>query len=291
MGSREPYRVAGCRHNLTNLAKALLAFDAGHGHLPQAIVPDSQDRPMHSWRTSILPQLDQQSLASAYDLSQPWDSPKNSATLSAGIELFECLSDPPSQANAPHTSYFAIVGSQTAWPKDRGLAPNEITDGREATLLLLEVAGWDVPWGKPRDLTYDEALNVLLGKSPPSSRFAASAYGPVTHRYYSKPGHFYKGHGTPRPGFHAAFADGKVRFLPVPLPEEIAKALLTANAGDHVDWEEFERLTASQLDYAKIYATIAFAIVALWPVRRVFRKRSVLAPGLKNRGLSGGMSK
>jgi type II secretory pathway pseudopilin PulG len=284
MGSRAPYRVAGCRNNLTNLAKALLAFDAGHGHLPQAIVLDAQGRTMHSWRTSILPQLDQQTLANAYDLSQPWDSPKNAMTLGMGIDILECPSDPSSPGNGPHTNYFAIVGPQTAWPEDRGLALSEITDGREATLLLLEVAGWDVPWGEPRDLTYDEALNVLLGKPQPSKRFAAVTHGPVVHHYYGSHGYFYKWHNTGVAGVHAAFADGKVRFLPVPLPEEMAKTLLTANAGDDVDWEEFERLTSPQLDYAKIYATIAFAIVALWPARRAFRKRSVLAPGSSNRG-------
>jgi hypothetical protein len=95
----------------------------------------------------------------------------------------------------------------------------------------------------------------------------------LAHHRYDNPGYFYLRPPKTSRGVHAAFADGTVRFLPVPLPDEMAKALLTANAGDEVDWDEFERLTAPQLDYAKIYATIAFAVVALWPARRAFRKR------------------
>jgi hypothetical protein len=142
--------------------------------------------------------------------------------------------------------------------------------------LLLEVAEWAVPWGEPRDLTCDEAFQILIGNPSPSSRFAGTPVlgpvHPVVHSHHGDVGYFYK-KKEPSSGVHAAFADGMVRFLPVPLLDEIAKALLTANAGDHVDWDEFERLTAPQLDYAKIYATIAFAIVALWPARRALRKR------------------
>jgi hypothetical protein len=156
------------------------------------------------------------------------------------------------------------------------LALSEITDGRSRTILLLEVAEWAVPWGEPRDLTYDEALNILVGNPTPSARFVGTPLlgpvHPVVHIHYGDIGHFYKKKESAR-GVHAAFADGTVRFLPVPLPEEMAKALLTANAGDEVDWDEFERLTAPQLDYAKIYATTAFAVVALWPARRLLRKR------------------
>lgn len=272
MASRESVRIAICRDDLSHIARALLAVAAADGRLPQAIIPDDQGQPMHSWRTSILSQIDQ-TIAGAYDRAQPWDSPKNSTALNATFSQFDCPSDPPSQGSAQRTNYFAVVGPQTAWPEDRGLALSEITDGREATLLLLEVAGWEVPWGEPRDLTCDEALSILLGKSRPSNRFAAATYGPVVHHHYGRPGYFYKWHATDRPGVHAAFADGKVRYLPIPLPEQMAKALLTANAGDQVDWEEFDRLTAPQLDYAKIYATLALAVVALWPVRRLLRRR------------------
>jgi type II secretory pathway pseudopilin PulG len=272
MAARESARRAACYRNLGLVAKALLLTAKTNGRLPQAVELDNQNRPLHSWRISVLPRVERLGIYDAYDRNEPWNSPKNSQTLNQSIELFVCPNDPPTNWNAPQTNYFAIIGSQTAWPEDRGLALNEITDGRSRTILILDVAGWNVPWGEPRDLTYDEAFNILIGDPRPSSRFAAVPYGPVIHSHHGDSGFFYKKQ-EPASGVHAAFADGTVRFLPVPLPKEMAKALLTANAGDQVDWNEFDRLTAPQLDYAKIYATIAFVIVALWPARRALRKR------------------
>ena len=276
MASRESARRAACYRNLALVAKALLLTAEASGRLPQAVELDDQNLPLVSWRISVLPRIEQQEIYDAYVPSEPWNGPKNAKLLNKSIELFVCPNDPPVNSNSSQTNYFAIVGTQTAWPEDRGLALSEITDGRSRTILLMDVAGWAVPWGEPRDLTYDEALNLLIGNPTLSPRFAGTPLqgpiDPVVHFNHGDPGFFYKKQ-EPSTGVHAAFADGTVRFLPVPLPDDMAKALLTANAGDEVDWDEFDRLTAPQLDYAKIYATIAFAIVALWPARRLLRKR------------------
>jgi hypothetical protein len=261
--ARESARVATCRNCMRQLALALYTKAlTPKGRLPQAIVRDDLGYPMHSWRASILRHIDEQSTFEQYDWSQPWNSPANRA-LGVPIEVFGCPSDPAVGLNASHTNYFAIIGSRTAWPDERGLPTTKITDGMEDTILLLEAFNLNVPWIEPRDLSFAEAVDLLTGRAPDR----------LAHRRYEEPGYFYRWRQADRRGVHAAFADGTVRFLPVPLPEEMAKALLTANAGDQVDWNEFERLTAPQLDYAKIYATIAFSIVALWPARRALRKR------------------
>jgi hypothetical protein len=274
--NRESGRRAGCQNNLRFVVQALLANATDVGKLPPAIQTQNGNRPFQSWRLSILPRIGQQRIYDAYDQTEPWNSSKNSKALNQSIELFVCPSDPPVAWKAPQTNYFAVIGPQTAWPEDRGLALSEITDDRSRTILLLEVAEWVVPWGEPQDLTFDEAFQILTGNPSPSARFAGTPLlgpvHPVVHSHHGDVGYFYKKKESSR-GVHAAFADGKVRFLPLPLPDEMAKALLTANAGDEVDWDEFDRLTAPQLDYAKIYATIAFAIVALWPARRLLRKR------------------
>ncbi|WP_428307572.1 DUF1559 domain-containing protein [Lacipirellula sp.] len=272
--AREYSRARGCRHHLQDLSQALRNHAAAAGALPQAITYDASDRPFYSWRVSVLPSLDQQALFGKFNPNEPWDGPGNHALAILSVSPFVCYSNPNSGLALGQTSYFAIVGDQTAWPLRRGLPVEEITDGLEDTILVLECHGLDVPWSKPRDLSLDEAVAVLAGLRSDQ----------LAHPPYEYPGYFYRKPSLDRLGVHAAFADGEVRFLPVPLPEDMAKALLTANAGDHVDWDEFERLTSPQLDYAKIYATIAFAIVALWPARRAFRKRSVLAPDSSSRG-------
>lgn len=270
--SRESGRIFGCQDNLTTISQALLTKAEDEGRLPRVVELGGSREQFRSWRLSVLPGIGEQKMIDAYDRNEPWDSPKNLAAMNKSVAKFECLSDSPAVPGSPYTNYFAIIGPETAWPAERGLPLSEITDGRSRTILLLDVAGWDVPLSEPRDLTYDEAFNILVGNPRPSNRFATISYGPVAHHHPGSFGRFYK-RGEALPGINAAFADGTVRFLPVPLPDDMAKALLTANAGDEVDWDEFERLTAPQLDYAEIYATIAFAIVALWPARRLLRKR------------------
>jgi hypothetical protein len=258
---REYARQAHCKNCLYQVVRSLQSEVLANGRLPQAIIRDPQGRALHSWRVSLLPHIDENAIHQAYDWSQSWNGAMNRKGLSKPIGILECPSDTSANPSTPRTNYFAIVGPTTAWPEDRGRAFSEITDGLDETILLLEAVGLNIAWGEPRDLTFDEALVLLSEPSP----------GRTVHHGHQNPGFsFYR---DKIPGVHTAFADGTVRFLPVPLPEEMAKALLTANAGDHVDWDEFERLTAPQLDYAKIYATIAFAIVALWPARRALRQR------------------
>jgi prepilin-type processing-associated H-X9-DG protein len=253
-------RITTCAQNLRQFAFCLLDYAPRKGELPQAVSNGPNGRPFHSWRTSILPTLDYAQIVEGYNWEEPWNSPHNSQVLSAQVDVFQCSSDHPQfgERRPATTSYFAVVGPQTAWPPDRGLPLSEITDGRDQTIMLLEAAGLNVPWGEPRDLTYDEAVEMLT--APSDDR--------VVHTG----------------GVNAAFADGAVRFLPVPMNRKMAEALLTVRGGDSIDWDTFERDARPEPRPVNYYPLIAFAIVALWPARRAFRKRSVLAPGSSNRG-------
>jgi hypothetical protein len=257
-------RNTDCIGHLQGLAKAL-TLEAEVKGLPQAIIRNPKGQPFRSWRVSILPRVELRSSYERYKVDEPWNSPKNQRVFARAPDLFVCANDPPVSYDDLHTNYFAVVGDQAVWPEGRGRRLEELTDGLDQTILVLEAYHLNAQIGEPRDLTFDEAL--LLLTSPPRD----DDY--CFHRQYASPRYFYRDSRTLPPGVYAAFADGAVRFLPVPLPEEMARAMLTANAGDEVDWDEFERLTAPQLDYEKIYATIAFAAVALWPARRLLRRR------------------
>jgi len=60
-----------CESNLVKIGLALRAYEAAHGTLPPAYIPDASGKPMHSWRVLILPYLDEQGLYSRYDLTSP----------------------------------------------------------------------------------------------------------------------------------------------------------------------------------------------------------------------------
>ncbi|WP_428308911.1 DUF1559 domain-containing protein [Lacipirellula sp.] len=243
-----------CASNLNQFAKSLFIYEMQKRQLPQAAIKGPNGRPFHSWRISILPMIEQSQIFEAYDWEEPWDSPHNSQLLSAPIEIFQC----PGRRSLfeerlpAATSYFAVVGPQTAWPPDRGLSLSEITDRPDQTIVLLEAAGLNVPWGEPRDLTYDEAIEMLT--SPSDDR--------VVHTG----------------GVNAAFADGAVRFLPVPMNRKMAEALLTARGDEPIDWDTFERDARSEPRPVNYYPLIAFAIVALWPARRLFQRRVSTTP-------------
>src|SRR5262249_32690557 len=75
-------RRAQCTNNLKQIALALHNYVQDHKALPPAYTMDTNGRPLHSWRTLILPYLEQRSLYEKIDLSKPWNDPVN-ATASA----------------------------------------------------------------------------------------------------------------------------------------------------------------------------------------------------------------
>ena len=53
-------RRAHCANNLKQIALASLGYEQAHNALPPAYTMDASGRPLHSWRTLILPFLEQE---------------------------------------------------------------------------------------------------------------------------------------------------------------------------------------------------------------------------------------
>ncbi|MEO8497518.1 MAG: DUF1559 domain-containing protein, partial [Planctomycetota bacterium] len=66
-----------CQSNLIQIGMALRAYEAAHGTLPPAYIPDASGKPMHSWRVLILPYLNEDGLYRRYNFDEPWDGPNN----------------------------------------------------------------------------------------------------------------------------------------------------------------------------------------------------------------------
>src|SRR5262245_49759347 len=75
--ARPAARRAQCTNNLKQIALALHDYEQEHGALPPAYTVDAAGRPLHSWRTLILPYLEQEKLYQSIDLSKPWNDPAN----------------------------------------------------------------------------------------------------------------------------------------------------------------------------------------------------------------------
>ena len=163
---------------------------------------------MHSWRTLILPYLEQEPLYQTIDLSKPWNDPANAKALETALPVFRC---PEAVGPQNTTTYLAIVAPNGCLiPKEpRRLA--EITDAHESTLMVIEAGEENaVPWMAPVDA--DESLVMSLG--------------PTTKLHHAG-------------GMNACFVDGSVRFLKANTPAKVRRALMSISGNDDEVAEEW----------------------------------------------------
>ena len=181
--SREAARRSQCTNNLKQIALALRDYEDRYGALPPAYTVDAKGRRLHSWRTLILPFLEQKALYETIDLSKAWDDPVNAKARETVVSGFHCPSEQDGPGNV--TTYLAVVGEDACFWGREPRKLGEITDGLSDTMMVIE-AGEEsaVPWMKPVDA--DEALVVGLGAE---SRLSHAG------------------------GVNACFVDGSVRFL------------------------------------------------------------------------------
>lgn len=193
-----------CRNNLKHIALALHNYHDTYGSFPPAMTVDADGRPLHSWRTLILPFLDESALYKSINLSKPWDDPVNADALAKAPAVFRC---PQYDGRSELTTYVALVGPYAAFESHEGRALKEITDGTSNTVLVIEVStDAAVPWMSPEDGGTDFLARF-------NDQMALSHEG----------------------GVNAVIADGSVRFLAVDLATESRTALMTINGGETVD--------------------------------------------------------
>ena len=176
-GSREAGRRMSCWNNLKQIAIALHNYQDTYGCFPPAYTVDANGKPLHSWRTLILPFAEQKPLYDKIDLTKPWNDPANQEAYETSLSLYQC---PSISLPKCHTNYLAVAASGGCFhgPEPRKLA--EITDDPDATLLVIEVpAERAVHWMSPNDA--DEGLIMIAaaaGKSPhPAGAQAATVSG------------------------------------------------------------------------------------------------------------------
>ena len=97
---RETARRNTCQNNLRQLALAIQAHESSHKAIPSLYFGTFLKQPrnafdefhFHSWRTAILPQLEQNSLYQRINLNLPATDALNQANLNTAIAVFECPS-------------------------------------------------------------------------------------------------------------------------------------------------------------------------------------------------------
>lgn len=197
---RPAARRSQCKNNLKQIAIALHNYHDRYHALPPAYTVDADGKPLHSWRTLILPYMDQQVLYDKIDLTKPWDDPENAEALKNHVYgIYFC----PSSTNPPdrvmHTTYLAVVTPESCIQPSKSRKLSEITDKHSETLMVIEVdSEHSVPWMAPLDA--DTASFLAIG---PKSKLVHTG------------------------GFHAACVDGTIRFLNAEVPAMMRRALIS----------------------------------------------------------------
>lgn len=182
--ARNDAYAAICVSNLAKISHALRVYHDVHGRFPPAYVADTHGRPMHSWRTLILPYLDSldidaERIHRQYNFSEPWDSPKN-RRLATPVERSRFACPLGDEDGTTRTSYVAIVDDATLWP---GADTTTLTGPIESwpdTILVVEVQGLGIEWMEPRDITLEELIDRLNRKTLPNAECGAGVVRFVT---------------------------------------------------------------------------------------------------------------
>jgi hypothetical protein len=194
--------------NLKQLALALHNYHDAMGHFPPPTIYDQKGKPLYSWRVAILPFIEEDNLYKDIDSTrEPWDSDKNKKQMKRIPKLFAPVTGKAKEEGLTH--YQLVVGPGAMFEDKKKIRMTDITDGTRNTIMIVE-AEEAVPWMKPADLTYDPKKEL-------------PKFG-----------------GLFKDGFHAAFADGFVRFIPKDVNKDKLRAAITRAGGELLDPDELK---------------------------------------------------
>ena len=203
--AREAARTAQSSNNMKMITLAMHNYHTVHGTFPPAYLPDESGQPMTSWRTLLLPFMEQVNLYDMVDTTRPWDDPVNSTVRETSIMLYHSPRDP--DPNSIYTNYVAITGEGTAMPGSSATDMGDIRDGMSNTILLIEIVNSDIEWSEPRDLDINNLSRVDEGADP-------SAVNVIPRRAV------------------VGFCDGSVRNLPAEVSGEVLRKYLLRDDGE-----------------------------------------------------------
>jgi prepilin-type N-terminal cleavage/methylation domain-containing protein/prepilin-type processing-associated H-X9-DG protein len=175
--AREAARRAQCQSNQRQVGLAVLNFESAHRVFPASgwtqRGPGNPYGTYMSWRTVILPHLEQSNVRTLYDIQQHWWQGTNLAVASIPISIFLCPSTPTQEpvlqaiAKPPRPPLtFSLPLARTDYEAIQGIQPNSIDpirydannrfsvmhrnssnrhssilDGTSQTMMVVEAAG------------------------------------------------------------------------------------------------------------------------------------------------------
>lgn len=162
-------------NNVKNITLALHNYESRYHALPPAFTVDADGKPLHSWRTMILPYLDEKALYETIDLSKPWDDPVNAVARQATIMVYR---SPVADLQPQHTTYLAIVTPDSCLRSREPRLFSDLIDPLSDTVMVMEVnATQSVEWMSPQDA--DESMVLAFGVGTQSAHKGGTPVGMV----------------------------------------------------------------------------------------------------------------
>ena len=208
--------MKSCVNNLQELTRAFHSYHAIHKRFPPPFTVDANGKPLHSWRTLILPYMntndelyERLGLFENIRFDEPWDSTHNKQFHDKMPTVFRCSQSTRGNPERD-TIYCMVVGKETIGsPDGEGTRINQITDGTSNTVMLVE-RKTPVCWMEPTDVLQEHAY-----------------LGVNKHE---------RGIGSEHPGrVVVSFADSSIHFLKENADLKTLKAFLTKAGGELPD--------------------------------------------------------
>lgn len=246
--------------DLKQLVLGMHRYHDVYGHFPPPFSTDDNGRLLHSWRTLLLPYIEEKAVYKNIQLDEAWNGPNNKSFLEKlQIPALRSTREAAREAAVDETHYLAIVDKQTVWSPNQTIKLAGIFDGTTNTIVLIEVAGREIPWYEPRDLTLDEAITILADEGDGE---------------WIRPGFFVsdrlRGDGIKRR--IVAYADGHVGTISHYSPDrETARAFLTRSGGENLEGlvnrtsQRKTKVIGHIVHWGRIWGVAVFVALAVGP--------------------------
>lgn len=194
-----------CKNNLKQIGLALHNYHDAYNEFPPAYSADNQGIKLHSWRTLILPYMEEQELYNSIDLTKPWNDPANAEAYESRPEIFAC---PSSNIPDTQTTYMGLVGDDHFFGEDRPCRIRDIAGGTSSTIAVTEVPiAQAVHWMEPTDTAIEFFTSINQDQE-------------VAHEG----------------GVQVLLADGSARFISLSIENEIVEKLISISESAEGEW-------------------------------------------------------
>lgn len=224
--ARESARRIQCQSNLKQMGLGMQGFHGSQNMFPAGKL--DLKKLGHSWCTFLLPYLEQDAVASRFDMSKPWnDATGNEKTAESSLALFRCASSPFQIPGG--SDYCGITGgTQGGLPFGDGRS-EALGSGVLVTVNTVTpsfVAFRDVTDGTSNTICISESVgrNDDTGRWASGDNLVATDINPV-----NTPGKLLSFHSS---GVYALRTDGSVGFISSSIDLFVLGAISTRNGGE-----------------------------------------------------------